>query len=55
MEQINTKECYIDKKKYTMNNFITNEKLIQKVKKGNIKLYDKLNNELIFVDRLVWL
>jgi hypothetical protein len=50
MDILNTQECYIDDKKYLINEFIGNEILLQKYKNGEIKIYDKLKNELIFAD-----
>jgi hypothetical protein len=45
-----SQECYIDGKKYSINEFIKNEKLVLKCKKGTKTIYDKCNNEIIFCD-----
>lgn len=45
-----SQECYIDGKKYSINEFIKNEKLVMKCKKGTKTIYDKCNNEIIFCD-----
>jgi hypothetical protein len=47
---MNTQECYIDDKKYTIDEFIENKKLILKCKKGKKTIYDKNKNEIIFCD-----
>lgn len=45
-----TQECYINDKKYLINEFIKNENLIRECKEGNQYIYDKEGNELIFCD-----
>jgi len=50
MESTDTKECYINKKRYSIDEFINNEMIINNYKKGELQIYDKFNNELIFAD-----
>ena len=47
---IASQECYIDDKKYSIDEFIKNEKLVMKCKKGEKTIYDKDDNEIIFCD-----
>lgn len=45
-----SQECYIDGSKYSIDEFIKNEKLLKNVKQGIKTIYDKDNNEIIFCD-----
>lgn len=45
-----SQECYIDGKKYSIDKFIKNKKLVVKCKKGKKTIYDKDDNEIIFCD-----
>ena len=45
-----TQECYINDKKYLINEFIKNENLIRECKEGKQNIYDKDGNEIIFCD-----
>lgn len=47
---ITTQECYINKKKWSINEFIKNENLILECKEGKVNIYDKEGNELIYCD-----
>ena len=44
----NSKECFINGKKFTIEEFNKNEKLKKKYENNEIKLFDKENQELIF-------
>ena len=43
-----SQECYIDSKRYPIDKFMKNKKLIKNVKMGEKTIYDKDNNEIIF-------
>lgn len=45
-----TQECYINDKKYSIDEFIKNENLICECKEGKQNIYDKDGNEIIFCD-----
>lgn len=45
-----TQECYINDKKYLINEFIKNENLIRECKEGKQNIYDKDGNEIIYCD-----
>ena len=45
-----SQECYIDDKKYFIDEFMKNEDLLKNVKQGNKTIRDKDNNEIIFCD-----
>lgn len=47
---MNTQECYIDNKKYTMREFINDSELILKCKKEGIAIFNDRNEEIIFCD-----
>ena len=47
---MNTQECYINNKKYSIKEFMKNKNLIFKCKEGIKTIYDKNNNEIIFCD-----
>lgn len=47
---MSSQECYIDDQKYSIDEFIKNEKLVLKCKNGSKTIYDKDKNEIIFCD-----
>ena len=45
-----TQYCFIENKKYNINDFIKDNKILKKYKNGEIKIYDCDKNELIFAN-----
>jgi len=44
---INTQECYINDKKYSIDEFIKNNEIITKYREGSLYINDKDKNEII--------